>query len=291
VAGVFDDERIKELSKYLPPHTKSSERFGEGVRSAAYAYAEDVCALSGDEVRAEIARLLEIVKRPLTKRTSDKKYEKVARALAQLSSQTKNFLTTRARDMSWIGQTTDPHVTVIGRDGEVLSRRGRHEFRIALPSPADLRDSLRRHQAYETIRTLCSYGARPSTIGNQALEHDLYAPRVRYDLRPDAEKSTIRRRRPKRKSELEFVGALRMVWLMATGARAGKTGNTSNPGRFVLFTAECLDSIGAYHKDHAEAGAVKLINEWERRSREVRSRTALKLKQIRAGRAKPIDKF
>lgn len=266
VANVFDEDCINSLLSGLP--RVDHRQFGEGLRSAARTYANDVHALSNDEVRAEISELLEIANfnRPSTFRTTGVKYEKVARKLERLSDRARKILTDRAAGMSQVPKLPAPSAEAIGRNGEILTRKA-FAFSVALPPPGDLRDPMLREKACETVRMLCSYGAQ---IKDQKLIYDLYAPGIRYDTRSPAEnspisKKPIRRRRPKRKPELEFVGALRMLWLMNFGKRASRTGNTSDPGPFVRFAAVCLDLVGAYFEENALAGAVKLINEWERR--------------------------
>ena len=278
VTRVFDDEWVRNLCQhhYLPRGVDVL-RFSEGVRSAAYAYAEDVRARSGDEIRAEIAELLKFANfSGPTGRTTGVKYEKVARKLEHMSREATRLLTDRSERISWRPEPSGPPVTAIGRNGEILTRKCRDGFSVTLPSPADLRDQSRRERACEIIRLLCSNGVRP-TIEGQAVKYDVYAPQIIYEERPNetgdaSQRDLIRKRRPKRKAELEFVSALRMVWLMATGTRASRTGSWHHPGPFVQFTAACLTLIRAYHEDNADAGAEKLINECDQRRRKVESR-------------------
>jgi hypothetical protein len=133
---------------------------------------------------------------------------------------------------------------------------------VALPKPSELRDASRRERARQTIVSLCSTGAR---IGERKSEFDLYAPQVIYE-------GGIRKRRPKTRAELEFVGALRLIWLEATEDRAARTSNARDPGPFVRFVAVCLHQVGAYDESASYAAAARFISELERRSKEFEKR-------------------
>ncbi len=276
VEDIFDDDCISGLRKYLP----RIHRFAEELRSAARGYAKDVRTLSNDEVRAEISELLNLAnfKRPSTNRASDVKYEKVARKLEQLSDKASSLLKDRAARMSWAAKLPAPSTKAIGRNGEILTRKS-FSLSVTLPSADDLRDPLLREKGCEIIILLCSNGARP---GRRGLEFDLYAPSIAYELPADGsgDKPT-RKRRPKRKAELEFVRDLRLLWLRATGKKAAWTGNSYKPGPFVQFAAACLELVGAYDGDNAEVGASWLIGEIARRRRMAR---AVRLKQLLAWR-------
>ena len=141
VTRVFDDECVRDLCNDYLPRGVDVVRFSEGVRAAAYAYAEDVRARSGDEIRAEIAELLKFAnfKRPSTGRTTGVKYEKVARKLEHMSREATRLLTDRSERISWRPEPSGPPVTAIGRNGENLSRKCRDGFSVTLPSPNDLR--------------------------------------------------------------------------------------------------------------------------------------------------------
>jgi hypothetical protein len=273
VPCIFDDACMRDLARQLP---KGADilKLAESVRAAACCYVDEVPSLSGDEVRAEIKKFREAAsfKRPTTNRTSGVKYEKVARLRERLSRESLGLLTDRVARINRPPERTADPVRVMGRNGETLTRKGSLAFDIALPTADQLRDSKRRDEACETIMMLCSLGDR-----------DLYAPRTIYgDDRGDGG-APIRRRRPKRKAELEFVGKLRVAWLVATGTRASRTASWHQPGPFVRFVTRCLQLVGAYdvpsagEADHAAIAAAKLINEWERRGREVRKRRLLNL--------------
>jgi hypothetical protein len=224
VTRVFDDECVRDLCHRYLPRGVDVVRFSEGVRSAAYAYAEDVRARSGDEIRAEIAELLKFAnfKRPSTGRTTGVKYEKVARKLEHMSREATRLLTDRSERISWRPEPWGPPVTAIGRNGESLTRECRDGFSVTLPSPDDLRDpSLaaggfaagtaandelikQLERACEIIRLLCSNGVRP-TIEGQAVKYDVYAPQIIYEDRPNktggaSQRDLIRKRRPKRRA-------------------------------------------------------------------------------------------
>ena len=259
VTRVFDDECVRNLCHDHLPRGVDVVRFSEGVRAAAYAYAEDVRARSGDEIRAEIAELLKFAnfKRPSTGRTTGVKYEKVARKLEHMSREATRLLTDRSERISWRPEPSGPPVTAIGRNGENLTRKCRDGFSVTLPSPNDLRKLSRapaasaagaasandelnkqRERACEIIRLLCSNGV--PTIEGQAVKYDVYAPQIIYEERPNetgdaSQRDLIRKRRPKRRAELEFVGALRLIWLEKTGTHAAGTGNARDPGPFVRF--------------------------------------------------------
>ena len=258
VDNAFNDEFMDGLRKYLP-RVNNMERFTQGVRSAARTYAESARAPSGDEVRDEIDKLLKLAnfKRSAANRVTGKKYKKVARKLEGLSKPAHELLRTRAARISRASEPSGA-AAAIGRDGEILTRKRRGLSTVALPEPEDLRDPSRRDRACEIITSLCSTGAR---IDEQEVEFDLHAPGVIYE-------DGVRKRRPKRRAELEFVGALRLIWLEATEDRAARTGNARDPGPFVRFVAVCLQQVGAYNESASCAGAAHLISEWERRSKE-----------------------
>lgn len=265
VANVFDDDCIDALRLYLP-RVDNVHRFAEELRTAARAYAQGVDALSSDEVRIEIADLLKFAnfQRPSTRRTTGKKYEKVARKLERLSERARRMLTDRAAGMSQAPKLPAPSARAIGRTGEILTRKP-FSFSVTLPSPADLRDPLLREKACEAITLLCSSGARP---GKRGIEFDLHAPGVASEPRSDGSGgNSIRKRRAKRNAELEFVSDLRLLWVTATGEQAAWTGNSYNPGPLVRFAAACLERVGAYDEDRAEEGASRLIRETDRRRR------------------------
>lgn len=265
VAKIFDDDCIAGLRSYLP-RVNDARRFGKELRSAAQAYAEGVPVPSSDEVRAEISELLNFAnfKRPTTSRTTGVKYEKVALKLDRLSDRARRMLTDRAVGMSHAPKLPAPRAKAIGRNGEILTRKG-FSFSVALPSPGDLRDPALREKACEAIILLCSNGGRP---GRHGIEFDLYAPGVAYEQRSDGlDDNPIRKRRAKRNAELEFVRDLRLLWVTATGEQAAWTGNSYNPGPFVRFAAACLELIGAYETSKAEAGASRLVGKIDRRRR------------------------
>jgi hypothetical protein len=262
VDNAFNDQFMDGLRRYLP-RVKNMTHFTQGVRSAARRYAQSARTPSGDEVRAEIRDLFKLAnfKKSTTKRTTGKKYEKIARKLERLSEPARELLTTRAARISRASEPSGA-ATAMGRDGEILTRKGRGLSTVALPEPEDLRNCSRRDRACEIITSLCLTGAR---IGEREIEFDLYAPQVIYE-------GGIRKRRPKTKAELEFVGALRLIWLEATEDRAARTGNARDPGPFVRFVAVCLQQVGAYNESASYAAAARLISELERRSKEFEKR-------------------
>ena len=265
MAKILDDDCIDGLRRYLP-RMHDPHRFAEELRSASRAYANSIHVLSNDEVRAEISELLKLAnfKRPSTSRTTGVKYEKVALKLERLSDRARRMLTDRAAGMSQAPKLPAPRAKAIGRNGEILTRKG-FSFSVALPSPGDVRDPALREKACETITLLCSTGGRS---GKRGIAFDLYAPGVAYEQRSDGSgDNPIRKRRPKRSAELEFVRDLRLLWVTATGEQAAWTGNSYNPGPFVRFAAACLELIGAYGTSKAEAGAARLISEIDRRRR------------------------
>ncbi len=268
---VFDDACICDLARELPACVDLI-KLGTSIRKAALDYAEAARALSADEVRIAVKSLYDAAnfKRPSTKRTTGVKYEKVARQRERLPAEAVRLLTDRAARISRPPYRTAHPITAIGRNGEILSRKPRSAFSVALPTADELRDPLGREEALARIIMLCSSG------------NELYAPRVIHEERGEGGKP-VRRRRPKRKAELEFVGTLRVAWLEATGTSASRTASWHQPGPFVRFATKCLQFVGAYNEprlgqaDRAAIAAAKFINEWERRRREVRKRMLLNL--------------
>ena len=94
VDRIFNDPCIRDLAQDLPPGADIA-KFASGVRTAVHCCLQQVPALSGDEVRAEIQKLHGAAnfKRPPTKRSTGVKYEKVARLLERLSPETARLLT------------------------------------------------------------------------------------------------------------------------------------------------------------------------------------------------------
>jgi hypothetical protein len=284
VDRIFNEACIRDLAQDLPPGADLA-KFASSLRADVYRYLEQVPALSGDEVRAEIKKLHGAAnfKRPSTNRSTGVKYEKVARLRERLSPETARLLTDRAARMSHTTARTEPPTVARARNGEFVTRKGSPPFSITLPKAGELRDPALRERACERISLLCSFGDQG--------DETLYAPRIISDERPGGGRP-IRRRRPKRRAELEFVGDLRATWLMAGGKKASPTAIWHQPGPFVRCVAKCLTLVGAYdapsdgEADRAAIAAEKLIHEWERRRKEVRKRMLLKLieKRIRRDR-------
>jgi hypothetical protein len=227
------------------------------------------------------------------------KYEKVAKLLELLSPPSFRLLAERAARINrpWARSTPVRHpVVAIGRNGERLQRKLASPFNVILPTPDDLRDPATRDQACSTIRMLCSLGDR-----------ELYAPLIIYEERPSGvgggllddqhvasdaggrEQGSgcvgqavptdscetkrlppIRKRRPKRRAELELVGMLRNAWLVATETIPARTASWHQPGPFVRFVTKCLQLVRAYsvpgpgEPDRAAMAAARLIHAWER---------------------------
>lgn len=282
IIRVFDDECVRELLDYAPNRAEHV-MLARHVRDAASAYLKNLGVLSADEVRAEIEtfRKLANFKRQKTNRRTGEKYEKVAQFRENLSKQAARILLNRGGE-TWqpISLAEAPAVSAIGRNGEILSRKLKHDiFARSLPTADDLRDPALREQACQTIVSLCSLG-----VGAHVFEP--YAPMVVYE-RDDAGQ-IIRKRRPKRKAELEFVGDLRLAWLMTTGKNPSRTARWSCPGPFVKLVERCLELVGAYDENHSNSAAARLINEWERRRKDERRRLMLRRILRQQGRRKRV---
>jgi hypothetical protein len=255
-----DDARIRDLVRDLP-RGADKKKFAESVREAASCFSREREILSNDEIRSEIRKFRDAAnfKRPKTNRTSGVKYEKVARLRESLSVQTVEFLNKRAARINRPVVLSPQRAEVIGRNGQVVTRKGGVPFEITLPTADELRDPERRESACENIILLCSNGS-----------DDLYAPRVLYVEQPNG-RAPIRKRRPKRKAELDLVGRIRLAWLEAAGASPAPSAKYPQLGPFARVVAKCLELVGAYSvgKSAGEGGA-RLINEWGCRRRKAR---------------------
>jgi hypothetical protein len=140
-----------------------------------------------------------------------------------------------------------------------MARPGPRAAGLKLPSSKALRGRGRRDEACASIERLCRAGGglvagrkRPSGKRSRPVFRELlHAPKLRQHV-------------PKRGAELTFVSNLAAAWLDATGESPARTANRRAPGPFARLVRKCLELVGA-----PEANAINLINELDRRRREV----------------------
>jgi hypothetical protein len=240
--------------------------FADGVREAARIYAQGVQTPNTNEMAYEIEKL--------HRAAEARRYQEVAKLSENLSTTAEDLLRGRTRRMSHsnAGSPSRPRVTVIGRNGEVLTRKPTVPWSVALPTSEDIRDESRRKHACATIAMLCRVGGRYEEGRRRAngkrsktWRWVLYAP----------EKTT---HPVKRSAEREFVGGLAEVWLRWTGKPPPRTADRRNLGPFARFVQECLRLVGAYHQ---KAAVAKLFNKREWCRRKMRGRQAEQIRVVR----------
>src|SRR5262249_62023141 len=77
-------------------------------------------------------------------------------------------------------------------------------------------------------------------------------------------------------AERNLVMQLQLAWLEATGRRPSLAANPARPGPFVRIVGKSLELVGASHAD-----AVGLINELNRRRKEVERKTGVPSQPVR----------
>ncbi len=241
IPRVFNDRFVDELATVAnwPMPSKMSkgpavpvkQRFNMRLHEAAHRFLAEIRIPTANELRRQVAGLADSARRwQRSERTRNtKNLQRVIEQLERLSPQAREWLKGRAERIAGdVGTATgaldSPPKTFIGRNGEILARKSLKPKSVVLPRPDDLRDERSRERAVGDILALCVIGAR-FIDGKQ--EFDLFAPPVSKNPR-------------KVEAEENFVEALRVAWLEATGEPASWTANPHSPGPFVRLAANCL---------------------------------------------------
>jgi hypothetical protein len=268
VEADFDQACIEHLATVAKlPAGADMRAFGDGIREAARAFAEDVRTATNNELHDEIAALYLAAER--------EKHDIVAGCLEKLSPRGRELLTERAERIGHRNSRRSKggrqrKVTVTGRRGQSISRASSVATSIAVPTPSDLRDETSRDEACGAIMRLCAFG---STFAAGRLRSS--GKRSRPVWKPLLYAPEPRRNFEKRKAERVFVMSLRIAWMKAVGSEPARTARHAQDfrrpdvGPFARLVGECLRLVGAIGVD-----PVELINELDRRRRHMESKSA-----------------
>jgi hypothetical protein len=242
VQHVFCDRAVAKIAARIGLTNRGDvQRFAKGVRSSALRYVSDVHRPTPNSLRREIVHLQQAAR--------GRKYEAVARVLAQLSETAREMLEGRAAVLSgcpWPGQPT-------------------HR---SLPQPEELHDPARRDDACDLIHVIAitggySVNGRRRSTGKHDPEWRvrLYAPKAS-------------RAEPRRRAERSFVRSLRAYYFDATGRMPPNTAQHFRPGPFARLVGESLRLLRAPTMDPEDDRtglAVQLINDLNRERRRTNS--------------------
>ena len=234
VSAIFDDTRVVKLAHIgRLPANANKAVFSAGIREAARIFARDARIPTGNDLHAEIGEL---------HRAADRqRYDEVFGLLESLSPAARALLQDRA------------------------ARIG-----IELPPSDGLHDPERREeacQACQAITRLSQFGGRwaearrrPSGKQSRPVWRSLlWASEPRRNFR-------------KRNAERDFVMWISVAWQEAVGTPPTRTARHSDASRdvgpFAKLVSECLQLVGA-----GDADVVELLNEMDRRRREMERRT------------------
>jgi hypothetical protein len=270
VEAVFHQACIEHLATVAKlPLGADMRAFGDGIREAARAFAQDVRTPTNNALHDEIAALYRAAERG--------EYEVVASGLEGLSARGRELLTSRAERINRSNTHNPkrprelPRITATGRGGQTLTRTATVPTNVATPAPADLRNETSRKEACDVMMRLCSFGGtfvegrlRPSGKRSRPVWKTwLYAPEAQRAF-------------PKRDAERKFVTLLRVAVMQAGGEEPAWTARHADDGRglgpFAGFVRECLALVGA-----ADVDVVELINELHQRRLAVESAEAERL--------------
>jgi hypothetical protein len=235
VSAVFDDACLAELAKIarLPPSADRAA-FAASIRGAARIFARDARIPTRNDLHAEIGEL---------HRAADgQRYNEVFDLLESLSPAARALLQDRA------------------------ARIG-----IELPPSDGLRDPERRKEACQEA---CQAITRLSQFGGRWAEgrRRPSGKQSRPVWRPLLWASEPRRNFWKRNAERDFVMWISIAWQQAVGTPPTRTARhrdaSRDVGPFARFVSECLRLVGA-----GDADVVELLNEMDRRRREMERRT------------------
>ncbi len=246
----FDDSCIEDLARFakLPSHA-NRQRFADGIRDAARAYATEIREPNDNEVRAEIESLYRAAERG--------NFEELAILLEKLSSRARSLL--KYDHWTTVKLSADKPDSPPSRHRISARRRS-----VTLPSPEALRDEDRRDEACTIVVKLCRYG------GGWVEGRKRASGKPSWTWRPYLRAPKPQRHFPKREAERTLVMWLRIAWLEATGKEAPLTTDPRRPGPFARMVQECLRLLGAAHAD-----AVGLLNMLNQARREMRRRPPL----------------
>lgn len=268
VPQLFDDVCIDHLAKRSRlPATADRQIFADGIREKACIFARNIRIPNANELNDEIAELHRVAEA--------RQFEDVANLLGKLSTRASDFLRARVERISHVnaGQPSRPRVTVMGRNGEVLTRKPTVPWSVALPTSDDLRNESRREHACATVAMLCRTGGR-YVEGRRRPTGKRSKPNWQWELFAPEKTTHPARRRVER----EFVDGLREVWFRSTGKMPSRTADRRNLGPFARLVQECLKLVGAYHENTSVA---ELINQCEARRRELRNRMQKQIRDLR----------
>jgi len=289
--------RIGKLSRLIDE--KLFECFAKSIRNDVMIYAREARQLRGTDVHKQISELRVEVDKEYDKtgeKNPDKRdYEQLARLREGLSPVTEHWLKARAEDrslnispsgegsaasvvrieQSWFvvadeREASTMPVAVIGRNGEVLSRKQWSSRVVSLPSAAALRDPSTREEAWEMISLLCRYGAvfeenRPRSPGKRSKgwRWRVVGPEL-PENGPAGEKRW--RHPPLREAEMNFLMNLRQSWRLVGGGEVPNWAQETTLGHpFVRMVSRCLEVARVAGAPRVNVG--KLINAVSKRRR------------------------
>ena len=236
VPQVFGDRAVTRLAtKAGLPERTDTQRLAKGIRASAQQYALDADRPTPNTIRREIDML--------QRAAGGRRYEQVARLLAELSEPTHELLARRAANIQ-SGSSSEDEQTAW-----------------SMPKPEQLHECASRNDACDMVYSLTVTGGYPvkgrrRPSGNQyaKLQVRLYAP-------------APSRAEPRREAERTFVMCLRADYRDATDRMPPNTAHHDTPGPFARMVGECLRlaRVPTTNTDDDRVGlAVQLINDFDR---------------------------